>query len=133
MRGRPPCAVCYAGCVPRHPLLPLLRIGAALGLGGALLYSPRRVVHFRPLEPAVWATDVAPSAPEWLQVGLRASGPLPGQKHPPCTPVRERELVGACWIGTEHTPPCPEAIHEVAGRCVVPVQAAKRPDTSISR
>lgn len=109
----------------------LLRVGAALTLGGVLLYSPRKTAPFRPPEPAVWATDIAPSAPGWLQVGLKATGPLPGQKRPPCTPVREREALGACWIGTEHKPPCPEGIYEVAERCVMPVQAAARVPTSL--
>lgn len=109
----------------------VLRAGAALALGGVLLYSPRRPHHFRPPVPAVWATDIDPASPAWLQVGLKATGPLPGQKRPPCTPRREREALGACWIATEHQPPCPDGVYEVAGRCVVPVQAAQRPPTSL--
>lgn len=115
----------------RPPLYRLLRALAVLILGSALLYTPRRPAPFRPPEPAVWAVDIDPAAPAWLQVGLKATGPLKGQKRPPCTPVREREAVGGCWIGTEHSPPCPEAVYDVQGRCVLPVQAAPRERTSI--
>jgi eukaryotic-like serine/threonine-protein kinase len=123
----------------RHPLLPILRVtcllGSALALGALMLFRPKEepapVVDSE--VDAVWATDVDPLGPVLTLVGPVATGPLPGQKRPPCTPVRERELAGGCWIGTEHRPPCPEAVYEVSGRCVLPVQAARRPDTSIGR
>lgn len=115
----------------RYPMLLLLRVFAPVSLLAVVLYPKCGARQaYVPPESAVWATDIAPDAPPWLQMGLRAAGPLPGQKRPPCTPVRERELVGACWIGTEHTPPCPEGVYEVGGRCVVPVQASAKVPTS---
>jgi hypothetical protein len=120
---------------PRLPLLPALVLAASVPLGLLLLVAPRT-----PPPPdvatevdAVWASDVDPLGPGVVLIGPTATGPLPGQKRPPCTPVRERELAGGCWIGTEHRPPCPEAVYEVTGRCVLPVQAAKRPDTSVEQ
>jgi hypothetical protein len=117
--------------MPRQHLLLALRLGTAVAVGAFLLWSPRQRQPFVPPRHEVWATDVDPSAPGWLRIGLTAVGPLPGQKRPPCTPIRERELVGACWVGTEHKPPCPEAVYAVQGRCVLPVQAAKRPPTTL--
>lgn len=63
---------------------------------------------------ATWAADATTPRSEW--------------KKPPCRGV-EAEHDGAYWIGTEHKPPCPEGIYEVAERCVVPVQAAARVPT----
>jgi hypothetical protein len=117
----------------RHPLLyPVLAFGAALALGALLRSRPKEAPPAVNTEmDVVWATDVDPLGPGLTLAGPVTTGPLPGQKRPPCTPVRERDLAGGCWIGTEHKPPCPEAVYEVSGRCVLPVQAAKRTDTSI--
>lgn len=67
-----------------------------------------------------------------MRLGERATGPLEGQKRPPCAPRREIEVASACWIQTIHTPPCPEGLFEGHGACLVPVRAAQRPATSIS-
>jgi hypothetical protein len=122
--------------MPSRPIHVLLQFSGALLLGCVFLCHPRDSPTVPPLEEempeAVWASDVAPTVPGVLLGGLlKATGPLPGQKRPPCTPVRERLLVGACWIGTEHQPPCPEGVYEVDGRCVLPVEVAKRPNTSV--
>lgn len=79
----------------------------------------------------IWATDVEGLQGRALRVGQQVTGPLVGQKRPPCAKGREREISGGCWIRTEHTPPCPEGIYEASGMCVMPVEAAQRPATSI--
>lgn len=114
--------------MPRHPLLPILRVGAALALGALLLYRRREPPHpSLPVEEHAWASDTlgfgAPAVP--------VTGPLPGQKRPPCAPRREREVSGGCWIPHAERPPCPEGTFEGQGMCLVPVRA-ERPSTSIA-
>jgi hypothetical protein len=118
--------------VPRHPLLPLLRVGLVLGLGAMLLYRPKRPTVPTPPVDAVWATDVDAVPPGQLRAGEKAR-PLEGQKRPPCNRHSEVEVAGACWIEAAKRPPCPPGLYEGRGMCLVPVFAAARPPTSLGR
>lgn len=116
--------------MPRHPLLPILRVGFALSLGALLLYRTRRPPP-EPLAAPVWASDIQEWPPGLLRAGEKATAPLPGQKRPPCAPRLEREVAGACWIPHAERPPCPDGTYEGQGMCLVPVRAAQRPSTSV--
>lgn len=113
------------------PLLPLLRVGSVLALVAALLLarSPRPAVTSSP--PAVWATDVVALPAEALRIGQKATGPLEGQKRPPCVPRVEREVARACWQPHLERPPCPAGLFEGEGMCLMPVKAAPRLPASI--
>lgn len=114
----------------RSPLLPLLPVGLLLVLGALLLFRQRS----QPAPPVegVWATDINEAPPGTLRLGEKATGPLPGQKRPPCEPRLETEVAGACWIAAKARPPCPSGLYEGGGDCLVPVRAAQRPPTSIA-
>lgn len=117
--------------MPR-PLLPILRVGSLLALGALLLYRPRSPAPVNPPAPVldvVWASDVAEDAGAAARPAL---GPLQGQKRPPCTPRREREVAGGCWIPHAERPPCPEGTFEGERMCLLPVRM-ERPNTSIGR
>lgn len=118
--------------MPRHPLLPILRVGFALSLGALLLYRRREPPHPPPDPGAVWVTDVDGSAPGVLRIGAQATGPLKGQKTPPCNRNVEVEVAGACWVEHTKKPPCPPGLYEGRGMCLLPVQRAERPSTSIT-
>jgi hypothetical protein len=59
------------------------------------------------------------------------TGAFQGQKKPPCTPRKEREIMGACWVPHVEKPPCPEDTFEHKGACYMAIMATKRPPTSI--
>lgn len=98
----------------------------------ALLFvRPRQpVAPPLPAPDVVWATDI--DADGGAVPGARATGPLKGQKRPPCAPRREREVVGACWIPHAERPPCPGGTFEGDGLCLVPVLAAPPPPVGIA-
>lgn len=120
--------------MPQRPLLPLLRLGAALALGLLVLW-PKSVAERAGSAPgpvpAAWTTDVNHWGSGELRAGEKATGPLPGQKRPPCVPRVEREEVGACWWPHAERPPCPPGFYEATGMCLAPVRAAQRPSTSL--
>jgi hypothetical protein len=59
--------------------------------------------------------------------------PVKGQKVPPCTPRLEAEVNGGCWLVLEAKAPCPADTYEHQGRCMLPVKARGRPDTTFDR
>jgi serine/threonine protein kinase len=76
------------------------------------------------------------SAPEPLPTheGVTAdvpqSGPLPGQRAPPCKRP-QMEINGGCWIQVANeAPPCVDSTYEWRKRCYFPVPAPPRPSTS---
>ncbi|WP_309895545.1 hypothetical protein [Archangium sp.] len=86
-------------------------------------------------------TEVPDSIDKWLadataQESFSLARPLPkapykGQKRPPCTPLVEVELIGACWGTHKLKPPCPDSLHEHQGECYVPMFSAKPPPSAI--
>jgi hypothetical protein len=115
-----------------RPLYPVLRAGAVVVFGAALLYpsTSRR----SPPPPAV---EVEPSA--WVDVSALEPGTvafpvtkaLAGQKKPPCEPRLEKEILGACWAPHAEKPPCPRGSGEYSGACYLAVRAPERPPTSV--
>lgn len=83
-------------------------------------------------EDVFWMADVDEWEPGTLSLGGKVTGPLPGQKKPPCEPRLEREVAGACWVPHLERPPCPAGYLEGAGMCLAPVRAAKRQPTSVT-
>lgn len=115
----------------RSPLLPLLSVGVAAALVSAAVVLHARRPRSEPQQPAMWVADVRDWGPGRLGVGLKATGPLPGQKRPPCEPRVEREAVGACWWPHLEKPPCPPGFYEYEGMCLAPVALSRRPATSL--
>jgi len=84
----------------------------------------------------VGLTDIAPlwgapfGAPAIDSVPAQ---PEPAQKKPPCHPeFGETEISGACYAVMAMRPPCGR-LYQWGERCVRPIIAAPRPDTSIRR
>lgn len=126
----------YISTVHKLPLFPVLRVGALATFVLALLYARERSPSTAPEAPAVpgvWATDVDGGAAPPVRPGAQATGPLEGQKRPPCNKDIETELVGACWVRHYKAPPCPPGLYEGNGMCLLPVLAAQRPGTSLGR
>lgn len=118
--------------MPKPPLLPLLRAGAFLLASAVLLYCPRPKKQAAiPLEEGFWVVDLRQSGQGALRAGQRATGPVEGQKRPPCDPDIEVEVAKACWWPHLKRPPCPKPLYEGNGLCLGPVMAAKRVPTSI--
>jgi hypothetical protein len=121
--------------MPRPPLFPLLRLGTVIIFGLCLFFTPGRPappthLYAPPIHAPVWATDMLDTGRPW-RIGEHATGPLEGQKRPPCTPRREKEYKGGCWIPHAEKPPCPEGVFEGDGVCLVPVKAAQRPPSAL--
>lgn len=116
----------------RHPLFPVLQVGSVLVALLAILYAHRQSAP-EAAPDGVWATDVDEVNAGSLRVGEKATGPLEGQKRPPCNREVDTEFAGACWIAAKRSPPCPAGLYEGAGECLVPVKAAQRPPTSLTQ
>jgi hypothetical protein len=95
-----------------------------------LLYCPRPKAP-KPVVDVFWAVDINEPGLGPLRLGEKVTGPLPGQKTPPCEPRLEREVAGACWIPHLERPPCPPGYLEGAGMCLAPVRMAKRLPTTL--
>jgi hypothetical protein len=50
-----------------------------------------------------------------------SAGPVAGQRKGPCRYSIEVEIEGACWIRTEHQPPCHVELYEHQRQCWAPV------------
>ncbi|MDY7232964.1 serine/threonine protein kinase [Hyalangium rubrum] len=93
------------------------RDGGTVGLGEELLASVTRDVPFSGAPTAALALPMP-------------KVPFKGQKKPPCNPLSEREIIGACWVVMELKPPCAKAGFEHDGKCVIPTAELPRPPTS---
>jgi hypothetical protein len=91
--------------------------GVSSGLSEAAVTEPVLITP----EPLLIYEGVAAELP---------SGPLPGQRLPPCKRP-QLEISGGCWIlvGNE-APPCVGAAYEWRKRCYVPWRDPPRPGTS---
>jgi hypothetical protein len=56
--------------------------------------------------------------------------PFPGQRQPPCTPLIEAVLRGACWVALDLKPPCGNNAYEWEGKCYIPSLPPARQPTS---
>jgi hypothetical protein len=83
--------------------------------------------------PETWATDGLEEDAGVVARNL-PSKPFEGQKRPPCTPPREKEINGGCWLVIEGEvgPDNCGIYYAHAGKCHVPVRQAKRPPTSVA-
>lgn len=125
--------------MPRPPLFPLLRLSAVLAFAACLLLAPRPspapIPTTTPPIPAipapVWAVNMSDGAAMSWRPMERATGPLKGQKRPPCDKSMEVEYVGACWVPHRTPPPCPPRLFEGDGVCLVPVVAAQSPPVTL--
>jgi hypothetical protein len=134
--------------VSRPPLYPLFRVAspaAALALLASALAVPSSTRNDArpstaldggtPLEAVdagveAWAVD---AAVDWEAVSIGAKAKAhPDQKKPPCVPRAEVEYDGVCWVPHAEHPPCPPAVFEAEGRCLVRVKASPRPPTSVA-
>ena len=77
-------------------------------------------------------TDTIPQEPFLLARPL-PKAPYKGQKRPPCTPLVEVELIGACWSAHKLKAPCPDSLHEHQGECYLPSFSAKPPPSSLGQ
>lgn len=109
----------------RGPLLPVLSVGLLVAALCALLLRGRKrpapVSNCVPF-PESWATDTRDPATSYPT----PSEPFPGQKRAPCDVPPEVEAGGGCWVELKMRPPCGKLAYENAGRCLMPVLAAKR-------
>jgi serine/threonine protein kinase len=71
-----------------------------------------------------------PGSPSYMLGLPMPKEPLPGQKKAPCALEYEMTALGACWLVLEKKPPCGNAGHELAGKCVRPSYNAPREPTS---
>lgn len=125
--------------MPKHPLLPLLRLGGVLALGVFLLW-PRAVRRgFHPSVAGGFIVDVrADSAPPPPGGHIVPGTPFPGQVVPDargrCTDPDDVVLSGGCWAKMAKQP------HPTTGcgryyrsgdACYAPVMKAPRMPTSI--
>jgi hypothetical protein len=56
--------------------------------------------------------------------------PFPNQRQPPCTPLVETALRGACWVALDVKPPCGNDAYEWEGKCYIPAISTARQPTS---
>lgn len=82
----------------------------------------------------VGLTDIAPTwAPSFLAMGGATvpAKPEPSQKRPPCgRDLGEVAIHGACYAVLDTRPPCGR-LYQWGDKCVRPILASQRPDTSI--
>jgi serine/threonine protein kinase len=96
---------------------------STVGMGSGSIASP---LPYEGLPPSERATISAEPVP---------TGPLPGQKRPPCSKRAEAEINGGCWTPAKgEDPPCNTGWYEHGGvatdpcftRCVSPLQIRRR-------
>lgn len=114
-------------CVVPYMVLPLLRIARPRQAEP----PPEPATHVLDATgPSTWVIDIAPGSN--VVAGPLPSKPFKGQKRKPCTPRKEVEAIGACWIPHAMKPPCGD-LYEHEGQCLVPVLAVAPPPTSIGQ
>ena len=114
--------------MPRHPLLPILTVGALLAGAALLLSRPRKALAPVADVPVAYTVDVGPEAGGVLNLPPPPK-PFKGQLTQ-CRPRVHTRINGGCWRKLAERPPCEEAYLWEAS-CYLPVMSAERPATSI--